>query len=211
MFQIAYGQGTGTAFTIDFNGNEYLVTAAHVIPKIKNGDPIYIRRGSEWVEHPVLWVSKAEGDLDVAVLQIGAKLTPKDLPALASKADMIYGQEVYFLGFPFGWVGHFHTHDGYPLPFVKRATASLFDPLLLYLDGHNNPGFSGGPVVFRPPNQNDFRIASIISGYRTATEKIKIGEVVTEFSTNVNTGIIHSYNIEIALELLEAQGSKGTG
>ncbi|MER9410652.1 hypothetical protein [Mesorhizobium sp. M0589] len=109
---------------------------------------------------------------------------------------LIYGQEVYFLGFPFGWTGHFHTHDGYPLPFVKRATASLFDPVLLYLDGHNNPGFSGGPVVFHPPNQNDFRIAGIISGYRTATEVIKIGEIVTEFSTTVNTGIIHSYPLK---------------
>jgi hypothetical protein len=37
------------------------------------------------------------------------------------------------------------------------------------LDGHNNPGFSGGPVVFRASNKVDkeFYVMAVVSGFRT--------------------------------------------
>ena len=35
--------------------------------------------------------------------------------------------------------------------FVKRLTVSTLFGKPYLLDGHNNPGFSGGPVVFCPP------------------------------------------------------------
>ena len=67
---------------------------------------------------------------------------------------MIYGQEVFFAGFPFGenlFTTSTQTVNGlFPMPFVKKgiisAEATENGATILYLDGHNNPGFSGGPI-----------------------------------------------------------------
>ena len=65
---------------------------------------------------------------------------------------ILYGQEAYFLGFPFDleWeVADEALNRSFPLPILKRSivSAMLFDipQKLILLDGINNPGFSGGP------------------------------------------------------------------
>ena len=54
---------------------------------------------------------------------------------------------------------------------MKKAIFSGIDsgggPPVTYLDGHKNPGFSGGPVVFANYFQGDrLEIAGVIAGYR---------------------------------------------
>jgi S1-C subfamily serine protease len=205
VFQVSLGRGTGTAFTIQHDDTEYLVTAAHVVEGIGGAGKLQIMQAGEWIPHEVHWAAAGTDGRDVAVLKIGAALTPKGLPAPASDEGLIYGQDVYFLGFPYGWVGDHRINRGFPLPFVKRATMSLFDGPSMYLDGHNNPGFSGGPVVFKRPGNNQWQIAGVISGYRYAREPIHRGDEITEYSSAVNTGIIISYGIGHVLELIAAR------
>lgn len=121
-----------------------------------------------------------------------------------------YGQDVYFLGFPFGdglELGEMNNH--YPAAFVKRAIISGINsggrPSIVYLDGHNNPGFSGGPVVARNPETNVLEVISIISGYRFTSEQIQHrGSPIPDTSVNINTGIIISYGICHAREIMSA-------
>ena len=67
------------------------------------------------------------------------------------------GQEVYFLGYPYGLYTTFGDQGGVAL--IKHACISARvacsaiypdgdkDTMLILLDGLNNPGFSGGPIV----------------------------------------------------------------
>jgi hypothetical protein len=58
------------------------------------------------------------------------------------------------------------------LPFVKKAIISAYDVVnginIWYLDGINNPGFSGGPVVFNRHGSTDWHVAAVVSAYRSS-------------------------------------------
>ena len=84
---------------------------------------------------------------------------------------MIYGQDAYFLGFPYGLKSEYEDfNNNFPVPFVKKAIVSSLDTdkdcnrQIIFLDGHNNPGFSGGPVVFTELRKNVYKVVSVISG-----------------------------------------------
>ena len=78
----------------------------------------------------------------------------------------------------------------------------------ILLDGHNNPGFSGGPVVFCQNNHgNDFSVAGVVAGYRHAFEPVYKNKEPEENELpigyyRVNTGIVLAYDIKYALNLI---------
>ena len=73
------------------------------------------------------------------------------------------------------------------------------------LDGHNNIGFSGGPVVFCTANPRQWLIAAVVSGYRGQAEYIvdEQGEK-TQFRYTSNTGIIYAYDVNGAVALISS-------
>ena len=152
VFRIRYGDSEGTGFTVEVAGKEYLVTAKHVVAALDGKETISIFSNGDWSHLEVILVGHSPEDADISVLAAARILTPQGLPMEASAGGLIYGQDVYFLGFPYGYTGSFVLgRGGYPLPFVKKATVSLLDRKKMILDGHNNPGFSGGPVVYTEP------------------------------------------------------------
>jgi hypothetical protein len=99
-------------------------------------------------------------------------------------------------------------------PLVKRATLSAIQPeedvTILYLDGFNNPGFSGGPVVFYPPGSNMLHVAGVISGYRIDPLEV-VDEERPDWRAVVeaNSGIIVAHGIGHATEAIDAhRGSR---
>src|SRR5690606_36920648 len=75
----------------------------------------------------------------------------------------------------------------------------------ILLDGHNNPGFSGGPVVSKIPNtNNEFNVVSVISGFRADQQHALINNQPTAITFRSNTGIIISYPISLAIDLIAA-------
>jgi len=205
IFRVKFGPSDATAFTIEVDGREYLVSAKHVLAGLKSGDKIEIFSNGKWVQFEANLVGHAAGDLDVSVLALPTSLTPPNLPLVATSDGIVYGQEAFFLGFPYGFMGTYSFGPmGFPLPFVKSATVSMFDPTLVYLDGHNNPGFSGGPVVFRDMKTTKFKVAALISGYRAMNEPIFYGGAATQLNFRYNTGIVVSYRVEIAVNLARA-------
>ena len=173
-FRIKRGKSTGTAFTVDHESKQYLVTARHVVKGIVSGDYINIFHDKLWKNIAVEVVGIGDGEMDVAVLSCPIQLSPRH-PLDAGLAGLVYGQQVYFLGFPFGWdSGQEALNRGLPLPFVKSGILSAMpppDPVeKIYLDAHGNKGFSGGPVVFvpngqRPDRHTEFRLAGIVANY----------------------------------------------
>ena len=133
---------------------------------------------------------------------------------------MGYGQQVYFLGFPFGWDGGGEgINRDFPVPFVKAGIASSLgggETSRIYVDGHNNKGFSGGPLVFRPAAEAgspDFKVAGVVSNYPTPV----VEPVVDQFGTalrgadgqplayfNENQGLVVAFDIRHATDLIDA-------
>ena len=169
VLNVRIGDSLGSAFTIERDGRQYVVTARHVMEGIEAAQRTAVVFEDEWRDVDLSVVGVGEGDVDVAVLACGQQLSPT-YPFEASTEGLVYGQQAYFLGFPFGWTtGGQHLNRGFPFPFVKGgivAAYSLGGPVFtIFLDAHVNHGFSGGPVVFRPKEgRDDFRVAGVVAG-----------------------------------------------
>lgn len=204
VFRIQCGTARGTAFTLDVHGRQYLVTARHVVHGLQGNADISLFSNGAWASLPVRLVGHGSADIDISVMAPSRLLTLGTLPMEPMDKGVIYGQDVYFLGFPYDFIGkHIFGPDGYPLPFVKKATVSLFDGAVFFLDGHNNPGFSGGPVIFTEPSSREYKVAAVVSGYQAVSESVYAGHERTPLTYQYNTGIIVTHAINGALKLVE--------
>ena len=95
------------------------------------------------------------------------------------------------------------------MAFVKKAILSGIIKEVQYakfvLDGHNNPGFSGGPVIYYDKDYQENRVLGIISSYRTDSQNIvkADGKPIGGITSLGNAGIIYAYSIEYALDLIK--------
>lgn len=141
---------------------------------------------------------------DVAVLIPDQKEPLLKTDALPQLTKFYMGQEAYFLGYPYGLVMQASAvHLSAAL--VKHAYISAVvrcsdldpgapdDKTRILLDGFNNPGFSGGPVVSRDLNDPNrpFKVVGIISGFRFENIPVSVnGQKAAGASVQSNTGII---------------------
>lgn len=205
-----YLTSTATCFTIDIEEKQYLVTARHALPNVEESVTVQIQHEGGWKSLNCKVVGIATGEVDVIVLAPPHPISPSHALQPTTK-DLYLSQDVYFLGFPYGLnseVGELNAD--FPLPLVKKACVSMLELFpdktkFLLLDGHNNPGFSGGPVVFSPHgNHNTVCVAAVISGYRFEWDKVYIDEKETSLAVKYNTGIVVAYAIDYAVELIQA-------
>lgn len=211
-FHISIGNSAGTCFTIDVDGKQYLITAKHLVEQIKDTAKIRIYHENQWKNIQVTLVGHCEGDIDISVVAAGFQLSPP-FELEPTSAGIIYGQDVYFLGFPYGMTGQIgELNRDYPLPFVKKAVVSCMyrtedGVQISFLDGHNNPGFSGGPVVFKEPNGQTYKVAAVISGFQATEEPIYQDGKQVPLAYRYNTGIIIAYGIKHALDVINVAPS----
>ena len=172
IFRIKYGERTGTCFTINVEDEMYLITATHIVKEITGRDSVQIYYNGEWVNYPVILVGHTPGTVDISVLT--AKLSfSVDYPMPASAGNLMYSQDVYFLGFPNvvdvddTLPSALEINNKFPIPIVKHAIfSSVGNDKHFLIDGYANPGFSGGPMVFKPKDSNDYHVAGVIVNYR---------------------------------------------
>ena len=75
---------------------------------------------------------------------------------------------------------------------------------VLFLDGINNPGFSGGPVCFKDSKSNKYKIAGLINSYRNNKSAVfKEDGIKTDLYTLENTGIVNACSIHRVFEIIE--------
>ncbi len=216
VFRLKYKASAGTCFSIDVEGKQYLVTARHVlqikdtdgkvIDEFKTGEAVELLQDNKWISQLGTLVGHSD-TADVSVFTIPTNIPAHPLPA--TMEGFTYGQELYFLGFPYGLKSDVGTlNRNFPLPFVKKGILSAMffnDPgKFFFIDGHNNPGFSGGPVVFKEVNTNEFKVAGIIHGYQPEYEE-KGGNLVP--IQNTNSGIIKAYSINNAIDIISQNNS----
>jgi hypothetical protein len=235
MIRPAGGSTFGTGFTLELDGRQYLITAKHVVESLKVEDTIEIRNGDQWSPITVK-IFRCADPIDIAVLVPPKQLTVT-FPLEPTMAGIRYAQDMYFAGFPYGLFTSGKTiNSGFPIPFVKKAIMSASTTengvTTIYLDGHNNPGFSGGPMVYRDLDRSDlvYKLAGVVQGFPSETtpvftlEKIRPDQVTpediqearivhrdnvvfrlqdTKEVVQANTGIVVGYSIGHALDLIK--------
>ena len=189
-FRLRCGNDCGTCFTFDVDDKRYVVTARHLAGTIAGQGVIEIWHDGSWKQLEMELAGHGQGDVDVTVL------APKQLFGggypITEHEGYTLGQKVYFLGFPFGLGSEAgHLNQDFPIPWVKSGIVSAFDSpdRVIYLDGQNNPGFSGGPVVIDEPN--GVRVLGIVSGYRPDRRAVldRVGNV-GPYTYDLNSGIV---------------------
>ena len=153
-------RGTGTGVVILDTG--VILTNLHVVHGAKRLKVVFAD-GSESDAS----VTGVQAENDLAVLQ--AKTVPDDLQAatLRSTRDLMVGEQVVAVGFPFG-IGPTATagvvsglRREFQYPDGKRVLTNL-----IQFDAAANPGSSGGPLV-----TNDGEVVGIVTAILNPTEQ----------------------------------------
>ena len=144
-------------------------------------------------------------DVDIAVFATDEKVS-QPYGITASEGGTM-GQQVWFLGYP--WGIHSQWRNG-EAPFIKRGTMSAIDArnpdaVVLYIDGFNNPGFSGGPIVFWDFSVHAYRILGVVKGYREDTAKVLLNGEHVDTQLLVNSGILVGYSIQHVIQAIEQE------
>jgi hypothetical protein len=173
----------------------------------------------EWTPFHVTVLHGRNKCVDVGVL-IPKEKRLSNAEAIPYPYLFAFGQEAYFLGFPYGLYTSFGDH-GLGVALVKhayvsaRASCAAIMPdgdkgeEFILLDGLNNPGFSGGPVV-APDMFSPFttvrrqKLIGVISGFRNEPVPLQVdGKEMKNATTATNTGIIFVVPIDRAVELIK--------
>ena len=212
VFRIKIGSKMGTAFAIEYMDRQYLVTVRHIVENKHREVEAFLFYDGGWHQLVIKLVGATKGEADIAVFAAQFQLAPT-FPFEPSSSDLVLGQQVFFLGFPLGMMGGGEEiNRKFPLPLIKGGVVSTLPSKpqkMFWIDGHNNPGFSGGPVIFVPNARpvsisTPYQIAGVISAYKTLSEPVydksnnEIGYVAG------NTGIILAYDISHAIDLIKA-------
>ncbi|WP_320151058.1 trypsin-like peptidase domain-containing protein [uncultured Tolumonas sp.] len=199
----------GTAFTLDIDGNEYLVTAKHLLEHQKKGSSaIKILNQGQWRNLDCEVIAVGRGELDIGIIKLPMRISSADLAVHAKFADCYVGQDVFFAGFPYKMsIDYGETASGQPGVFLKKGTLSAFEsgpPKIIYVDAINNEGFSGAPLYyFRNGDVHDICIAGVVSKFKVEYETVLDHEgEETKMSVAYNTGFLVAYDIAHAIDLV---------
>jgi hypothetical protein len=203
----AHSAGMGAAVLLNFPNGQRLVTARHLTngehEEYVNLRAPYIRDG-DWFNLFLSRVGDIRVDVDVALYELTEPLIPLDSLTLRYGLDSaIYTQDVYLLGHPYGLSLQFGGEENLDLPLTKRGilagTTQTDQGELLLIDTIANPGFSGGPAVFKVQGTEEWRCMGIIKGQYVQDAPIANGGTASKMPA----GITAVTSIDSALEMLD--------
>lgn len=210
VFSLRIGNNIASGFTIEVDGRQYLITARHFVPSSSREVDVF--RNGTWVAIPFRSVLVEPASVDIAVLTLPRQLSPVTLPVEVGYSKHVFlSQECFFLGYPLGLSVDGHAlNAGFPIPLVKHGIVASLplghaeDPFLV--DGINNKGFSGGPVIVVENMNAPPRIIGVVSGYQAVQEPVYQGmsktQTPTQYSVQSNTGLLGAYSIDHALSAI---------
>jgi hypothetical protein len=205
---IKVGNTYGTAFAVDYQGKKFIVTARHVVAGLPDSKAtIQMWQSEQWKDyHTVRTLFPSSSDVDIAVFETEEKVPQPYSVSTAPGGGLTLGQQVWFLGYPYLISSHFS--GGKRAPFIKRGTMSAIDAsrpdaVVVYIDGFNNPGFSGGPIVYWDFSKHTYGILGVVKGYKNDTAKAVINGEEVDTQLLVNSGILVGYSIDHAMKAIE--------
>jgi len=172
---------------------QYLVTAKHLFPKNKADEAIAfeIWKDGAWLAFKSTIKLPTEKGVDIAVIPLASPIAP--VHSITTNEGLVIGSETFFFGFPFGIRQDVaDLNGGFPFALVKKAIISgTFGQkgiIGIFLDGHNNVGFSGGPIGYFDKEKKKLVILGVISGYVNSKREITTPQ--GKFPVKENSGLI---------------------
>lgn len=209
-YKISFGKNNLTSFLIDYKGRNYFVTAKHAFlgNETQTSFTLSNDQGNIQVNADVFFHENPL--IDIAVLR-PHNMEKTDGISLVSAGQLKLGDYGFFFGFPLGREMSVASdlNKGFPFPLVKRANLSAVDlkddVSKLWLDGINNPGFSGGPLFFRNrdnPADRNWYLAGVISSYFNQWNTVETP--TGTFQYRENSGIIEAMSSQHIIEIIES-------
>ena len=176
VYQLRFGGLLGTAFLLDYEDRQYFVTAGHMVKTA--GDEATVEMmgpgQQEWTPFHVTVLHGRNKCVDVGVL-IPKEKRLSNAEAIPYPYLFAFGQEAYFLGFPYGNNPGF---SGGPV-----VAPDMFSPFT---------------TVRRQ------KLIGVISGFRNEPVPLQVdGKEMKNATTATNTGIIFVVPIDRAVELIK--------
>lgn len=195
---------------IQQKGAYYLVTAKHVVDTPSPED-LFIYNNTGQVKLEATKYLHTNKGIDVAVFKLH-KITAPGGALEISSPKVVFGDGGFFFGYPYEirTLANNDINGGFPMALVKRAGMSgqiMKDGILTFLlDGINNTGFSGGPVVFADPDTRKLEVVGVISSYRFEPANVvnTKDERYNDAFYKMNTGIIYAIGIIHVQEIIDA-------
>src|SRR3990167_8995005 len=94
---VKYKDAGGTAFTLEKDSSQYIVSAKHVFPALTRKDKIEIFVDSQWEKIEVVPIFPKDNSIDIVAFKLKKELTVALDIELGSKG-LIYSQDAFFLG-----------------------------------------------------------------------------------------------------------------
>lgn len=195
VFRIRYNERVASSFIATHENRTILITSGHIIEE--NAKYIEIYLNGEFKKIEIKCMSNGYRDnIDAAVIIFDGINDFKNKTELNIEG-LVVGQDVYFMGFPFDINSAFMPWaKEMPIPFVKKGIISSQDRITkeIYIDGINNSGFSGGPIIYYDYKMKKHKFAGSISGFRKEHFPVRDTNNFfkdTNYMTEANSGIIH--------------------
>jgi S1-C subfamily serine protease len=208
-FWIKVGNNGGTGFVVNEKGQQYLVTAYHVVKEFimaTQEDKIVVEvyHDNCWKKWNLNLVGYKDKPFDIAIFGVNMEFPPPFLN-FEPECSLGLGQTVYFLGFPVTLKNEVTCHDllaQFPMPFVKQGIMSNI-PLngIYYIDGKINKGFSGGPVVVQ--KEKKCSVIGIMHAYAPDDHPEMKGMPGVLIPLLLNSGISVATSSFIAKEIIQ--------
>ncbi len=200
---------TFSGFTVEVDGRQYLLTAKHAVFGSSPTVEIEYLHEAKWKDMTARRILCEPAEVDIAILCPDRHLT-HSVPVELGTAGIIFAQDVFFLGYPLGMHAYIPNITPFAFPFVKKGIVSAIvrdinNVQSIIVDGHNNRGFSGGPLFYylegcikRP------KIAGVITSYPHDAIPVYDGEKKTSLTVRENTGILIAHDIQYAIDIIRA-------
>lgn len=205
-FFIRYKENTGTAFTYTHNNYDFLISAKHIFKNIKANDTVQIFHDGKWKKIDINPQYFDDEFNDIIVFPLMNGILHSDLQ-IYSENQIILGDDVYFLGFPYGLKGDSAAsiNNNFPVAFIKKGIISSISVKqekkyndYIWVDGHGNHGFSGGPVL-KMKNNKVYIIGICSTYYLDQKEEDELTLLINE-----NSGLFYSFLFSGAITLMDA-------
>jgi hypothetical protein len=123
VFHIRCGSKHGTAFLGTFEGEEYFITADHLISAYSESCPVEYEHQETWHSVPVELLGRGTSinkEFDVAVFKWrGSQIKSESLPLDPNGAFV--SDDAYFLGYPYTMASDPQALGGWSMALVKKS------------------------------------------------------------------------------------------
>lgn len=103
LFAIKINNSVGSSFAYPLGGVFCFITAKHVISSLtpKEETNISVFKNSKWEDIKATPYFPEELDIDIAIIKTNIPVNGDEYVIELSAANIILGQDIYFLGFPY--------------------------------------------------------------------------------------------------------------